>query len=178
MTTEDQRYLREALDEARKGIGLTSPNPAVGAILVRDGEVVARSHHTWEGKKHAEVAAIEEAGERARGAALYINLEPCCHDGRTGPCTDAVIAAGVRRVVAAMKDPNPLVSGRGFARLREAGIEVEIADELRTEAEQLNEAFAHFMRTGRPLVTLKAALTLDGKIAAPADNEGWITSER
>jgi diaminohydroxyphosphoribosylaminopyrimidine deaminase/5-amino-6-(5-phosphoribosylamino)uracil reductase len=179
MTIDDQRYLREALEEARKGIGLTSPNPTVGAILVRDGEVVGRSHHTWEGRQHAEAAAVESAGERALGAALYINLEPCCHDGRTGPCTNVLIAAGVKRVVAAMVDPNPLVSGRGLARLREAGIEVELAaDELRREAEQLNEAFAHFMRTGRPLVTLKAALTLDGKIAAPADNAGWITSER
>jgi diaminohydroxyphosphoribosylaminopyrimidine deaminase/5-amino-6-(5-phosphoribosylamino)uracil reductase len=127
--------------------------------------------------KHAEIQALEQAGERARGAALYINLEPCSHQGRTGPCADALIEAGVKRVVAAMQDPNPLVGGDGFRRLRDAGIEVELAGEFTVEAEKLNEDFVHFMRTGRPLVTLKAALTLDGKIAAPDDNQGWITSE-
>jgi diaminohydroxyphosphoribosylaminopyrimidine deaminase/5-amino-6-(5-phosphoribosylamino)uracil reductase len=108
---------------------------------------------------------------------LYINLEPCSHEGRTGPCADALIAAGVSRVVGAMQDPNPRVAGEGFRRLRAAGVEVEMADEFTTEAEKLNEDFVHFMRTGQPLVTLKTALTLDGKIAAPDDNRGWITSE-
>ncbi|MGH9660165.1 MAG: bifunctional diaminohydroxyphosphoribosylaminopyrimidine deaminase/5-amino-6-(5-phosphoribosylamino)uracil reductase RibD, partial [Bryobacteraceae bacterium] len=108
---------------------------------------------------------------------LYINLEPCSHQGRTGPCAEALVAAGVRRVVAAMPDPNPAVAGRGFARLRQAGVEVRIEEEFAAEAERINEPFVHAMRTGRPLVTLKAALTLDGKIAAPDDNEGWITSE-
>jgi len=171
-------YMSAALELARQGVGRTSPNPAVGAVVVREGEVVGRGFHTWVGVKHAEVLALEEAGERARGGELYVNLEPCSHHGRTGPCTEAIIAAGVRRVVAAMQDPNPLVSGVGLRRLRSAGVEVELASKFSREAEQINEAFAHFMRTGRPLVTLKAALTLDGKIAAPDDNVGWITSER
>jgi diaminohydroxyphosphoribosylaminopyrimidine deaminase / 5-amino-6-(5-phosphoribosylamino)uracil reductase len=170
-------FLREALELARQGKGQTSPNPMVGAVLVRDGEVVGRGFHTYAGTKHAEVHALDEARERARGAALYINLEPCSHQGRTGPCVDALIAAGVGRVVAAMQDPNPLVAGDGFRKLRSAGVEVEIASEFTGPAEKLNEDFVHFMRTGRPLVTLKAALTLDGKIAAPDYNRGWITSE-
>lgn len=170
-------YMRQALDLARRGLGRTSPNPAVGAVLVRGGTVVGRGFHTYAGKKHAEILALEEAGEAARGATLYINLEPCCHEGRTGPCADALIAAGISRVVAAMQDPNPRVAGQGFARLREAGVEVELATEYAEEAVALNEPFIHFMRTGRPLVFVKAAVTLDGKIAAPDDNRGWITSE-
>ncbi|HKW97956.1 MAG TPA: bifunctional diaminohydroxyphosphoribosylaminopyrimidine deaminase/5-amino-6-(5-phosphoribosylamino)uracil reductase RibD [Bryobacteraceae bacterium] len=173
----NQAFLREALELARQGKGQTSPNPMVGAVLVREDQVVGRGFHTYAGKKHAEICALEEAGERARGAALYINLEPCSHQGRTGPCVDALIAAGVGRVVAAMQDPNPRVAGEGFRKLREAGVEVEIASEFTEPAERLNEDFVHFMRTGRPLVTLKAATTLDGKIAAPDDNQGWITSE-
>jgi len=170
-------YLREAMDLAARGLGQTSPNPAVGAVLVRDDRVVGRGFHTFAGVKHAEVVALEEAGARARGATLYINLEPCAHRGRTGPCVDALVAAGVQHVTAAMQDPNPLVSGEGFRRLREAGIQVEIASDFAKEAGKLNEGFVHLMRTGRPLVTLKTALTLDGKIAAPDDNRGWITSE-
>ena len=174
----DARYLREALDLARMGVAQASPNPMVGAVLVQDGAVVGRGFHTWNGVKHAEILALEEAGDRARGATLYINLEPCCHQGRTGPCTAALIAAGVGRVLAALEDPNPLVGGEGIRQLRAAGIETEIADAFSAEAEKLNEAFAHFMRTRLPLVTLKTALTLDGKIAAPDDNRGWITSEK
>jgi len=170
-------FLREALDLARRGRGQTSPNPMVGAVLVREGEVVGRGFHTYAGMKHAEVHALEEAGTRARGATLYINLEPCSHQGRTGPCADALIAAGISRVVAAMNDPNPQVTGEGFRKLRTAGIDVVVAVEFTAEAEKLNEDFVHFMRTGRPLVTLKTALTLDAKIAAPDDNRGWITSE-
>ncbi|HWP84861.1 MAG TPA: bifunctional diaminohydroxyphosphoribosylaminopyrimidine deaminase/5-amino-6-(5-phosphoribosylamino)uracil reductase RibD [Terriglobia bacterium] len=169
-------YMRRALELAAQGTALASPNPMVGAVLVGDGEVVGEAFHTYEGRKHAEVIAIEQAGGRARGATLYINLEPCCHTGRTGPCTEAVIAAGIRRVVAAMPDPNPQVSGKGFEQLRQAGITVEIGL-LREEAERLNEAFACYIRTGRPLVTLKTAMTLDGRIAAPEDNSGWVTSE-
>ncbi len=169
--------MRQVLELARQGLARTSPNPMVGAVLVRDGVVVGSGFHTWREKKHAEILALEEAGERARGATLYINLEPCCHTGRTGPCVDELARAGVVKVVAAMKDPNPQVSGRGFEQLRAAGIEVEIASEYTAEAEKLNEPFVHFMHTGRPLVTLKAAVTLDGKIAAPEDNQGWITSE-
>jgi diaminohydroxyphosphoribosylaminopyrimidine deaminase/5-amino-6-(5-phosphoribosylamino)uracil reductase len=170
-------YMEQALDLARQGAGRTSPNPAVGAIVVKDGVVVGRGFHTWSGKKHAEILALEEAGERARGATLYLTLEPCSHQGRTGPCADAVIRAGVRHVVVAMEDPNPVVRGHGLARLKEAGVGVEVAGEYESAATRINEAFVHFMRTGRPLVTLKAALTLDGKISAPEDNSGWITSE-
>ena len=174
----DARYLREALDLARNGDAQASPNPLVGAVLVRDGQAVGRGFHTWAGVKHGEILALEEAGERARGATLYINLEPCCHQGRTGPCTAALIQAGVARVVAALEDPNPLVAGDGLRQLRAAGIQTEIAAAFSAEAEKLNEAFVHFMRTRLPLVTLKTALTLDGKIAAPDDNRGWITSEK
>ncbi|MEZ5353116.1 MAG: bifunctional diaminohydroxyphosphoribosylaminopyrimidine deaminase/5-amino-6-(5-phosphoribosylamino)uracil reductase RibD [Bryobacteraceae bacterium] len=175
MTQAD--FMLEALAQARKGLGLASPNPMVGAILVNNGAIVGRGFHSYQGRDHAEIIALREAGALARGATLYINLEPCCHDGRTGPCTDALIAAGVSRVVAAMQDPNPKVAGQGFAKLREAGIETILDSAATAEAENLNEPFVHFMRTGRPLVILKAALTLDGKIAAPEDNSGWITSE-
>jgi len=173
----DADFLREALDLARKGRGQASPNPMVGAVIVRGGQVVGRGYHVYQNVKHAETVALEEAGEAARGATLYINLEPCSHQGRTGPCADALIAAGIARVVASMKDPNPLVAGDGFAKLRNAGIAVEIDEQSAPAARKLNEAFVHFMRTRRPLVTLKTALTLDGKISAPDDNSGWITSE-
>jgi diaminohydroxyphosphoribosylaminopyrimidine deaminase / 5-amino-6-(5-phosphoribosylamino)uracil reductase len=175
---EDARYLREALDLARQGDAQTSPNPLVGAVLVRDGQVVGRGFHTWAGVKHGEILALEEAGEQAHGATLYINLEPHGYQGRTAPCTAALIDAGVARVVAALEDPNPLVAGDGMRQLRAAGIRAEIATAFSAEAEKLNAAFVHFMRTRLPLVTLKTALTLDGKIAAPDDNRGWITSEK
>ena len=171
-------FMREALELARKGRSLASPNPMVGAVLVRGDEVVGRGFHTYAGVQHAEVIALAQAGEKARGATLYLNLEPCSHVGRTPPCVDALIQAGVAKVVAPLVDPNPLVAGEGFRRLTEAGVEVEIAHDFAHEAEKLNEPFLHFMRTGRPLVTLKAAITLDGKISAPDDNRGWITSER
>src|SRR6185295_4797050 len=158
-------YLEEALDLAAQGLGRVSPNPAVGAVIVHDDIVVGRGFHTWAGVKHAEVLALEEAGEKARGATLYVTLEPCSHQGRTPPCVETIIAAGIRKVVAAMEDPNPLVRGGGFAQLRRAGVEVEMDAQGGHRASQINEAFVHFMRTGRPLVTLKAALTLDGKIA-------------
>ncbi|MBV9084054.1 MAG: bifunctional diaminohydroxyphosphoribosylaminopyrimidine deaminase/5-amino-6-(5-phosphoribosylamino)uracil reductase RibD [Acidobacteriaceae bacterium] len=170
-------YMREALSLARRGLGLTSPNPTVGAVVVHNGNVVGRGFHTWAGVDHAEVIALREAAGAARASTLYVTLEPCCHTGRTGPCVEALIRAGVSRVVAAMPDPNPHVSGKGFARLRDAGIRVELDQASTAEAERLNEPFVHFMTTGRPLVTIKAALTLDGKIAAPRDNFGWITSE-
>jgi diaminohydroxyphosphoribosylaminopyrimidine deaminase / 5-amino-6-(5-phosphoribosylamino)uracil reductase len=171
-------FMREALELAGKGRALATPNPMVGAVLTQGSEVVGRGFHTYAGLQHAEIVALAEAGDRARGATLYINLEPCAHHGRTPPCVDAIIAAGVARVVAAMEDPNPQVSGAGFSRLRDAGIEVELAPEFAAEAAKLNEPFLHFMRTRRPLVTLKTAITLDGKISAPDDNAGWITSER
>ncbi len=171
------RYLEDALELAARGAGRVSPNPSVGAIVVQGDEVVGRGFYTAAGVKHAEILALDEAGERARGATMYVTLEPHAHQGRTPPCTDAIIAAGIGRVVAPMEDPNPLVRGRGFAQLRAAGVDVELAPEYATRSAGLNEAFLHSMRTGRPLVMLKAALTLDGKIAAPEDNGGWITSE-
>jgi diaminohydroxyphosphoribosylaminopyrimidine deaminase / 5-amino-6-(5-phosphoribosylamino)uracil reductase len=171
------QFMAEALAEAAKGIGQTSPNPAVGAVIVRDGEVVGRGHHEWQGVHHAEIDALQKAGD-VRGATMYVTLEPCSHTGRTAPCAEALIKAGICHVVAAMEDPNPLVAGRGFEKLRNAGITVEIDMDATSAAEKLNAPFVHFMRTGLPLVTLKAALTLDGKIAAPADNTGWITSEK
>lgn len=185
----DERYLQQALELARQGVGLASPNPCVGAVLVHEGQVVGLGSHTYEGRKHAEILALEQAGERARGATLYINLEPCCHQGRTGPCSEALITAGVKRVVASMCDPNPLVAGQGFARLRAAGVEAEIGAGGE-EARNLNESFAKYIRRKTPLVTLKAAMTLDGKIAPPPGESanptalgaggvsgGWITSE-
>jgi diaminohydroxyphosphoribosylaminopyrimidine deaminase/5-amino-6-(5-phosphoribosylamino)uracil reductase len=181
--------MREALGLAREGIALASPNPRVGAVIVEpNGAVVGRGFHTYNGLRHAEVLAIEDAGERGKGSTLYLNLEPCSHQGRTGPCADAVIAAGIKRVFAAMQDPNPLVSGQGFEKLRTAGVEVQIGL-LEDEAKVLNEAFAKYVRTKLPLVTLKAGMTLDGKIAPPPGESlnptalgagsvsmGWITS--
>jgi diaminohydroxyphosphoribosylaminopyrimidine deaminase/5-amino-6-(5-phosphoribosylamino)uracil reductase len=172
------RYIEDALDLAERGLGRVSPNPCVGAVIVQGDSVVGRGFYTAAGVRHAEVLALDEAGEKARGATMYVTLEPHAHQGRTPPCTDAIVAAGIARVVAPMEDPNPLVRGRGFAQLRDAGVDVELAPEYATRAAELNEAFLHFMRTGRPLVTLKAAVTLDGKIAAPEDNGGWITSEK
>ena len=171
------QYMQEALALAEQGRGQTSPNPTVGAVLVKDERIIGRGFHTWAQMDHAEIVAMHEAGPAARGSTLYVTLEPCSHFGRTAPCADAIINAGIPRVVAAMQDPNPLVGGQGFDRLRAAGIDITIDREATAPAEQLNEAFNHYMRTGRPLVTVKAALTLDGKIAAPQDNLGWITSE-
>jgi diaminohydroxyphosphoribosylaminopyrimidine deaminase / 5-amino-6-(5-phosphoribosylamino)uracil reductase len=184
----DQEWMARALELAAKGQGLASPNPMVGAVLVRAGRVVAEAFHTYDGLRHAEIMALEAAGENARGATLYINLEPCCHSGRTGPCTRALIAAGVQRVAAAMRDPNPLVAGRGFQELRAAGIRVDCGADSYPEsgphlekAHRLNEAFAWWIRKRRPLVTLKTALTLDGSLVLPRSRNGnearWITSE-
>ena len=187
MTNLDELHMREALDLARAGIGLTSPNPCVGAVIVDDaGTVVGSGSHTYDGLKHAEVLAIEQAGSKARGATLYVNLEPCSHHGRTPPCADAILSAGIKRVVAAMEDPNPLVAGQGFARLRDAGVQVDVGL-LKGEAQKLNEAFAKYIRHKTPLITLKTAMTLDGKIApepSPVEvagpgnvTRGWITSQ-
>lgn len=161
---KDEQLLRRALELARQGIGLASPNPCVGAVLADpQGNVVGTGTYTYDGVKHAEVLALE-AGSKARGATLYINLEPHAHQGRTPPCTDALIAAGIRRVVACMADPNPKVSGLGFEKLRAAGVQVEVGG-LEEEARRLNEGFARYIRHGTPLVTLKSAMSLDGKIA-------------
>jgi diaminohydroxyphosphoribosylaminopyrimidine deaminase/5-amino-6-(5-phosphoribosylamino)uracil reductase len=180
-------FLHRALNLAREGVGLASPNPYVGAVIVDPhGTVVGTSVYTYAGVKHAEVLALEQAGDKARAGTLYINLEPHSHQGRTPPCTDALIAAGIHRVVASMPDPNPKVSGRGFEKLRAAGVHVEVG-QLEAEAHRLNESFGRYIRHHVPLVTLKSAMTLDGKIAPPAESElnrvagipvgGWITSE-
>lgn len=163
----DEQFLYRALELARQGVGLASPNPHVGAVIAdAQGNVVGTGTYTYAGVKHAEILALAAAGEKARGATLYINLEPHSHQGRTPPCTDALIAAGIHRVVASMPDPNPKVSGLGFEKLRAAGIEVEVGL-FEAEARRLNEAFARYIRHGAPLVTLKSAMTLDGKIAPP-----------
>ena len=163
--TNEEKYMHRALDLGRAGIGLASPNPAVGAVVVdASGREIGSGTHTYDGVKHAEVLALEQAGPRARGASLYLNLEPCSHQGRTGPCADAVIAAGITRVICSMQDPNPQVAGRGFTKLRASGIKVEVGL-LEAEAKKLNESFAKYIRYGKPLVTLKSAMTLDGKIA-------------
>jgi len=183
----DEQFLRRALDLAHEGIGLASPNPYVGAVIVdAQGSLAGTGFYTYDGVKHAEVLALEQAGGDARGGTLYINLEPHAHQGRTAPCTDALIAAGIHRVVASMPDPNPKVSGRGFEKLRAAGVHVEVG-RLETEARRLNEGFARHIRHSVPLVTLKAAMTLDGKIAPPPGRAlqrtpelptgGWITGE-
>jgi len=180
----DDAWMARALLLAHRGVALTHPNPMVGAIVVKNEQSVGEGFHTYAGRKHAEILALERAGGEARGATLYLNLEPCCHTGRTGPCTHAIIEAGITRVVAAMQDPNPKVAGSGFRALRKAGIEV--SGGIREQgARRLNEAFAKWIRTGLPFVTLKTALTLDGQIAATApgrtrsarrDSTTWITS--
>jgi diaminohydroxyphosphoribosylaminopyrimidine deaminase/5-amino-6-(5-phosphoribosylamino)uracil reductase len=169
--------MARALALARKGIAFAHPNPRVGAAVVKNGRAVGEGFHSYTDPRHAEIIALEKAAVAgaARGATLYLNLEPCCHTGRTGPCTEAIIAAGIRRVVMAMKDPNPRVSGRGIAKLRKAGIAVEVG-RLEAEAMRLNEAFARWIRTRRPLVTLKAGMSLDARVASLKKSERWITS--
>ncbi len=185
--SSDEQHLHRALELARAGIGLASPNPYVGAVITDSrGDVVGSGTYTYDGVKHAEILALEQAGTKARGGTLYVNLEPHAHQGRTPPCTDALIKAGIHRVVASMADPNPKVSGRGFEQLRAAGVHVEVG-RMEEQARRLNEAFARYTRHGTPLVTLKAAMTLDGKIAPPPAEEieraegmpagGWVTSE-
>jgi diaminohydroxyphosphoribosylaminopyrimidine deaminase/5-amino-6-(5-phosphoribosylamino)uracil reductase len=178
--------MEHALALARKGTGLASPNPMVGCVIVREGQIVGEGFHQFEWRDHAEIVALKSAGEKARGATLYVTLEPCNHTGRTGPCTEAIIAAGVQRVVAAMDDPNPVNSDRGFERLRAAGIDI-FTGACEEEARRLNEPFACWIRTKKPFVTLKSAMTLDGQLALPVSekrsgkNSGkrrsWITSE-
>jgi diaminohydroxyphosphoribosylaminopyrimidine deaminase/5-amino-6-(5-phosphoribosylamino)uracil reductase len=171
----DAAFMRRALDLAARGLGETNPNPAVGCVIVRDGRVVGEGYHRRAGEPHAEAAALRRAGRRARGATAYLNLEPCAHQGRTGPCAPLLVEAGIRRVVAAMRDPNPLVLGRGLRRLRRAGVKVETGL-LEPEARLLNEPFAVSVRARRPFVLLKAALTIDGRIATAAGESKWITS--
>ena len=160
----DAAHMARALELAHGGLALAHPNPRVGAIVVKDGEKIGEGFHVYDELDHAEIVALNQTGEKARGATLYVTLEPCCTTGRTGPCTKAIAAAGVKRVVAAMQDPNPKVAARGFAELKRAGIEVTVGVHEK-HARELNEDFAKWIRTGLPFVTLKSALTLDGKIA-------------
>ncbi|KFE67024.1 bifunctional diaminohydroxyphosphoribosylaminopyrimidine deaminase/5-amino-6-(5-phosphoribosylamino)uracil reductase RibD [Hyalangium minutum] len=167
-------FMRIALEEAVKGLGRTSPNPSVGAVLVKGGRIIAKGYTQPAGQAHAEVMALAAAGPRARGADLYTTLEPCNHYGRTPPCTLAILEAGVRRVISASSDPNPLVSGKGVARLRRAGVEVRTGV-LKAEADRLNRPFFKAIRTRKPYVTLKAAVTLDGKLATATGDSRWVT---
>jgi diaminohydroxyphosphoribosylaminopyrimidine deaminase/5-amino-6-(5-phosphoribosylamino)uracil reductase len=173
---QDIANMRRALKLARQAAGRTSPNPMVGAVVVKDGEVVGEGCHLCAGTPHAEVHALAAAGEAARGSTVYVTLEPCCHHGRTGPCADALIRAGVRKVVAAMTDPNPKVAGGGLERLRAAGIEV-VEGVLADEAALLNETFIKWVSTKMPFGLMKTAMTLDGKIATRTGQSKWITGE-
>lgn len=168
--------MEHALSLAARGRGRTSPNPMVGTVLTREGAIVGTGYHAYAGSDHAEPAALKAAGASARGAVCYVTLEPCAHQGRTPPCTEALIQAAVSKVVVATYDPNPLVAGRGVKRLREAGISVEVGL-LQEEAVRLNEAYFTYIQRGRPLVLLKAALSLDGKLATRTGDSKWITGE-
>lgn len=173
----DERFMRRAIELAAKALGRTSPNPAVGAVIVRNGRIIGEGYHHRAGLPHAEREALRHLTVSARGATIYVNLEPCSHHGRTPPCADALVEAGIKRVVVGMVDPNPLVRGRGLRRLRQAGMTVETGI-LREECERLNEDFACFIRTGRPFVTLKLAASLDGRIAAASGDSQWISGEQ
>jgi diaminohydroxyphosphoribosylaminopyrimidine deaminase/5-amino-6-(5-phosphoribosylamino)uracil reductase len=166
-----------ALDLAAQAMGETSPNPMVGAVLVKDGEIIATGYHQKAGGPHAEIIALEAAGEEARGATLYVTLEPCSHTGKTPPCTDRIIEAGVRKVVAAMQDPNPLVNGRGLSLLEQAGIKVKTGV-LQEKAARQNDAFIRYITHKKPFVSMKAAMTMDGKIATRTKASRWISGER
>ncbi|MFH1288913.1 MAG: bifunctional diaminohydroxyphosphoribosylaminopyrimidine deaminase/5-amino-6-(5-phosphoribosylamino)uracil reductase RibD [bacterium] len=168
-------YMCEALSLAERGSGYTSPNPVVGAILVKDGKIIGRGYHERFGGNHAEVNAIISAGDSVRGAALFVNLEPCNHFGRTPPCTDMIIKSGIKEVIIAHKDPNPIVNGKGIERLRKAGIKVKVGV-LGEKAKLLNEIYLKFITQKRPFVILKAGVSLDGKIAARGGDSKWITS--
>src|SRR5262245_17333946 len=180
MNDHDIRFIQRALELARKGVGLASPNPTVGCIIVNDGHIVGEGFHQYDWRDHAEVVALKTAGERARGATAYVTLEPCNHTGRTGPCTQALINSGISRVVTATRDPNSKVSGGGLEALRSANISID-AGGCGSEAPNLNQGFACWINTGRPFVTLKSALTLDGQLALPATGKNkkreWITSD-
>ncbi|MDR3734389.1 MAG: bifunctional diaminohydroxyphosphoribosylaminopyrimidine deaminase/5-amino-6-(5-phosphoribosylamino)uracil reductase RibD [Acidobacteriaceae bacterium] len=170
MSTEDQsglEHMQRALVLARAAVGMASPNPTVGCVLVKQGKIIGEGAHYYNEKDHAEIVALKQAGAEATGATAYVTLEPCSHSGRTGPCADALIAAGIQEVVVATMDPNPLVSGKGIERLRAAGIQVSIGM-CETEARKLNDAFAKFIQTQLPFVTLKAALSIEGRLAPPS----------
>ncbi|NMB34946.1 MAG: bifunctional diaminohydroxyphosphoribosylaminopyrimidine deaminase/5-amino-6-(5-phosphoribosylamino)uracil reductase RibD [Firmicutes bacterium] len=173
----DERYMWMALDLARRSCGKTNPNPMVGAVIVKGGEVVGTGFHKKAGDQHAEIVALSEAGDKARHATLYTNLEPCSHQGRTPPCTEAILHAGIRRVVLSMVDPNPLVSGQGIRKLKEAGIKVKVGV-LEEKARRLNEIFIKYITTKMPFVMVKAAMSLDGKIATTTGESRWISGEK
>lgn len=166
--------MKVALELAARGSGRTSPNPMVGAVVVKEGNIVGTGYHLQAGTPHAEIHALNQAGDSARGATLYVTLEPCCHQGRTGPCTEEVIKAGISRVVVATADPNPLVSGSGIKKLRESGIKVTLGI-MEEEARELNEVFNKYITTGLPYIVVKAAVSLDGKIATSTGRSKWIT---
>ena len=176
MTIADVRHMRSALELAAGGTGWVSPNPLVGCVIVKDGEVVGRGYHQRFGGPHAEVHALREAGGRVRGAVLYVTLEPCCHTGKTPPCVDAILQAQAGRVVVAMRDPNPRVNGGGLAQLENTGVDVTVGV-CEGEARRLNEAFVKYITTRRPFITSKSAITLDGKIATRSGASRWITGE-
>ncbi len=171
---DDFRYMAHALQMARRGLYTAAPNPRVGCLIVREGTIVGAGWHRRTGDAHAEVHALAQAGERARSATAYVTLEPCCHHGRTPPCTDARISAGVKRVVAAMTDPNPLVAGQGLQQLKEAGLDVE-QGVMEIQAAALNAGFIRRMRHGRPFVRCKLAMSLDGRTAMASKESKWIT---
>jgi diaminohydroxyphosphoribosylaminopyrimidine deaminase/5-amino-6-(5-phosphoribosylamino)uracil reductase len=173
---QDEIFMQRALDLAAKAVGRTSPNPAVGAVIVRGGRVIGEGFHYRAGLPHAEIEALRKVKGSAKGATLYVNLEPCSHHGRTPPCAEAVLEAELKRVVVGMVDPNPLVRGRGIRRLRRAGVEVRTGV-LRDRCERLNEDFTTFVQTGRPMVTLKLAASLDGRIATANGDSKWISGE-
>ncbi|MFC1735989.1 bifunctional diaminohydroxyphosphoribosylaminopyrimidine deaminase/5-amino-6-(5-phosphoribosylamino)uracil reductase RibD [Candidatus Hydrogenedentota bacterium] len=177
MSNIHEKYMNRALELAAKGRGRTSPNPMVGCVIVNDGKVVGEGHHTRAGEEHAERAALREAGERARNSTVYVSLEPCSHHGLTPPCTSMLIEAGISKVHYAMTDPDPRVSGKGARTLEDAGITVRVGP-LQTEALQLNEAYVTFKSLNRPFVTVKTAMSLDGKIATRTGDSRWITGER
>ena len=166
--------MRRALELAGKASGRTSPNPIVGAVIVKNGRVIAEGYHKKAGRPHGEIEALRKAGKRARGAQLFVNLEPCCHQGRTPPCTDAIIESGLKEVYMGLRDPNPRVAGKGIRQLKRAGIAVH-AGLLKQECQRLNEVFVKYIQTGMPFVTLKSALSLDGKIATSTGESQWIT---
>lgn len=168
--------MKRALDLAAMALGRTSPNPVVGAVVVKDGEIVGEGYHQRAGTPHAEVHALRQAGAEARGATIYVTLEPCSHHGRTPPCANALIEAGIRRAVVATVDPNPLVAGRGLAILEEAGIETTVGV-LQEQAIRLNQFFFKYIKTRRPYVTIKSAMTLDGKIATASGDSRWVSGE-
>lgn len=175
MKDQDTLFMQEALKLAEKGRGSTNPNPMVGSLVVRNGEIVGKGYHQKAGKPHAEIEALQDAGEKSRGATLYVTLEPCCHYGRTPPCVGRIIQAGIRKVIIAMEDPNPKIAGKGIQELRAAGIEVRVGV-LEKEAQQLNEIFIKYITTGLPFVLCKMAMSLDGKIATVSGESKYITN--